>query len=297
MKKLNFQGIHLPVTTPFTSSGRIDFRALTANIERYRDTGISGFLAAGSTGEGVHLETGERLEVVDCVLEAAGDRPVTAGIQCASLKQAVNLLRRMESRCLRGILVSVPSYYKNRMNAYSLETFFRNLGEESSFPLLLYNFPRVTGIELASEMVGSLAALPAFTGMKDSSGNLVYQQKVLEETSEYEFEILSGNAETYGFSRLLGIRAAVLAVGCVVPELTARLSTIQIDEIDEFRRLQRRIYRLSALVVGRLGVPGVKYAMNLRGFHGGFCREPLLPLSLAEQAEVEQVLNQVLDDE
>ena len=297
LAKPDFCGIFPPVTTPFSESGEIDLKALTANIGKYLNTGIAGFLVAGSTGEAAHLEIEERLAVIDCVLESAEYRPVMAGLSFSTLRQATGFLSKLEGRNLAALLVSVPSYYKNRMNDASLGEFFRNLADASPFPLLLYNFPRFTGIELSVDLIRSLAELSTIVGMKDSSGDLIYMQKVLEQTTDQQFEILSGNAETYGLARILGVRGAILAVGCAVPELAAQLHATDISTKEEYRKILVNIHRLSSVIVGKMGVPGVKYAMDMRGFDGAFCRPPLLPLNQNEKNEVEQVINQVFNDE
>jgi 4-hydroxy-2-oxoglutarate aldolase len=231
------------------------------------------------------------------VLEAADELPVLTGLNFSTLQKSLRFIKKLENRTISALLVSVPSYYKNRMNDTTLADHFRNLAMESHIPLLLYNFPRFTGIELGADLVRSLAELPSIVGMKDSSGNLIYLQKVLSATEGLEFEVLSGNAETYGLARVLGMQGAILAVSCAVPELAVKLHSTMVNCEEEYRMILRKIHQLSSLIVGSLGIPGVKYAMDLNQLKGDFCRLPLLPLNEGEKVEVVKVMTRVLNNQ
>lgn len=292
-----FNGIYAPLTTPFSMEGEILFDSLSSNVRKYRDSNLSGFLVAGSTGEASHLDSEEIVEILDCVIESASGLPVMAGLNFPSVRKNLEFIRQIESKDVSALLVSTPSYYKNRMHPAALYEFFHTLAEESPVPLLLYNYPRFTGIELEIELIKSLAELPAIAGMKDSSGNLIYMQKVLSATQGMSFQLLSGNAETYGLARTLGVQAAILAICCPLPELAADFQVSVPSAKASYRIMLERVQRLSTLIVGRLGIPGVKYAMDLRGLMGGFCRPPLYSLNKSERTEVEELLQRLMDSE
>lgn len=284
-------GVLAPITTPFDKTGDIDFRALTDNIVKYSATELSGLLVLGSTGEASHLEVSERLAAVRCARTAwPGEKALLVGVSFPSLRSCRSFVEKLSEFRIDGLLVSVPSYYKTRMDDRTLEKFFSQVADHSPFPVLLYNIPRFTGIELSVELVETLSDHPNIAGMKDSSGNLIYLQKVLAVTERSDFQVLSGSAETFGLAVSLGVEAGILAVACAAPEIAQAVYETQVARSPEWREVQARLFRVSSLVVGKLSVPGVKYAMDVQGYAGGACREPLGPLSEDEKAAVREVL-------
>ncbi len=285
-----FEGIIPPVTTPFSEDGEVLYGALARNMERYLKTRLSGFLLLGSNGESVHLNEAERLEVVrqvDSTLPA--DRRLVVGVSCASLAEASAFVDRLSGFRVDALLVGAPSYYKNRMNLPALVGYFRAVADRSPFPVLLYNVPQYSGLELAPAVVRELAGHPNVVGMKDSSGNISYVQHILESTRGQEFELIMGSAQALGPALCLGVRAAILAVACAAPELP-----IELLEAHHAGRpigdLARRLFQVANAVTSLYGVPGLKYAMDKVGYEGGCCRAPLLPLTPAEREDIERRL-------
>lgn len=286
-----FDGIIAPITTPFSDDGEVSFDGLQKNLERYQSTPLSGVLVTGTTGEGAHLSVEERVAVLKETDDAwpQGKR-LLVGVSFAALRQSLRFIETIARYRSEALLVSVPSYYKSRMNDRALADYFIALADHAHSPLLLYNIPRFSGIELSLSLVTELAQHENIAGMKESSGNLVYLQKVMSATAKYDFEVISGSAETFGPALALGIRGGILAVSCAVPEVVLDVMRGFESEPTEFADRQARLFEVSSTVVGKLSVPGVKYAMDLKGYCGGICRRPLLPLTAGEKSEVEAVL-------
>ncbi|UCF36452.1 MAG: dihydrodipicolinate synthase family protein [Acidobacteriota bacterium] len=289
-----FKGIIAPLTTPFLKSGDLDWAGFEANITKYVDSPLAGVLALGTTGEAVHLSDRERVEVVKFVSRLVPENRVfMAGVSYPSVKLAVEFIEQIKHLRIDALLVSVPSYYKSRMGNEALTEYFEAVASASPHPILVYNIPKFSGIELQPSVVGRLAGHPNIIGMKDSSANMIFLQHVLRVSQGQDFQVLSGNAETIGLAMTLGVRAGILAVGCVVPELMEELDRLGSTGARSVPGIQPQLYRISSTVVGKLSVPGIKYGMDLRGFQGGYCRSPLLPLTAEEKREVAAVLEAV----
>jgi len=284
-----FKGVIAPVTTPFTEHGELDLEAFRRNLTRYADSPLSGCLVGGTTGEGLHLTPEERIRLIE---EASDHLPedqcLLAGLSAPSLHSGLPQLEQLQRYRLSGILVSVPNYYKSRMTDEALESYFQSLADHSSVPLFLYNIPQLSGVELSLPLVERLSAHPRIIGMKESSGNLIYLQGVLSRTGGRDFQVVSGSAETFALARPVGIECGILAIGCVLPDMTTQLFDAVCRE--HFATVQAGIFDLAFVIVRGLGVPGVKFAMDLCGLDGRHCRRPLMPLTEAEKVRVRNVL-------
>lgn len=257
MQKIRFSGVMPPLTTPFAEDGALLYDSLERNLQKYRQTRLAGFVLLGSNGESAHLLEAEKLDILrlaESIVPA--DRYLIGGVGFAAQRQA--------------------------------------LADRSPFPVLLYNVPQYSGVELLPELIRDLAAHPNIAGMKESSGNLVYLQRVLELTRDRDFQVMLGSAQVLGPALALGIRAAIVAIACAVPELLMGLVAdfLQGKEIAE---KQRQVFEISMALTAHLGVPGLKYAMDGMGYEGKFCRLPLLPLTSQEQAHLDTVLRSFLE--
>lgn len=285
-----FEGVVPPVTTPFSEDGRILHESLQRNLQRYGRTRLSGFLLLGSNGESVHLNLRERVELIEKAVPAVPPgKQLIIGLSSAAEVEALEFLDAVSNHPIDAVLVGAPSYYKNRMNRAALSRFFTTAADRSPFPTLLYNVPQYSGLEIPPALAGELADHPNIIGMKDSSGNLSYLQRLLEAAAGKDFEILVGSAQILGPSLTLGIRAAILAVACAYPEMPIRL----MDEFFEGRSIRdraRELFAVANAVTDLFGVAGLKYAMDLAGYEGGFCRRPLLPLTAEEKTTIDGML-------
>jgi 4-hydroxy-2-oxoglutarate aldolase len=284
-------GLIAPITTPFSEEGELLYEALEKNIERYLSTSLRGFLVLGTTGEAAHLSASERLDLAQRVSEMVPtDRIFMVGVSFPSLYESLDFIGRIQNLRVDAVLLSTPSYYKTRMNQVTLADYYRKVAEKSPFPVLLYNIPKFSGIVLGIPLLRDLAFHPNISGVKESSGNLIYLQNALQATKDAEFQVISGNADTYVLAMPLGIKAGILAVGCAVPEVVDQAVTAYESQSEDLASFQARLFRISATVVGKLSIPGIKYAMDLKGYKGLYCRSPLGSLTDVEKAEVDAIL-------
>ena len=289
-----FEGIIAPVTTPFSRDGSLQLDVLGRNIEKYNRTPLIGILVGGSTGEAPHLDFSEIVEIVRAVApQVSADKKFMAGVACSTLREAKSFVDEVSDLRLDALLVSVPSYYKNRMNDSALAHYFQSVADHSPFPLILYNIPRFSGVSMSIELIRELAEHENICAMKDSSADLIYMQKVLDVTRDREFQLMTGSAETLSSALVLGIRAGILAAACVLPEYIDELIKAYDQRSPDLVSRQIKLCKISWALVRDLGIQGVKYAMDLKGYEGGFCRLPLAPLTDEEKRYAEKVMEGV----
>lgn len=176
-------GILPPITTPFYPDGRIYFKKLEANVERYSKTPVSGIVVLGSTGEAILLSDEERREVLKVARDAcAPNKVLVAG---TGIESAIETLRLTEYAAESGYdvaMVRTPHYYKGQMKPANMLAFYRTVADRSPLPVIIYNFPQATGYDIAAELVIELAEHPNVIGIKESSGDVEKVHKMVQGT-------------------------------------------------------------------------------------------------------------------
>jgi 4-hydroxy-2-oxoglutarate aldolase len=284
-------GIIPALTTPFDESGALALDHVRQNIARYNATGVSGFLANGSTGESVLLDRTEFEGVLSAVREAAAPgRILIAGTGVDSATETISRTQFAAKLGYDFALVAPPYFYKPMMKPDVLVEHFRRVADTSRIPILLYSVPQFTGVAFEADVVARLAEHRNIAGMKDSSGNVDRLGAILASVPD-GFQAVTGSATTVYPSMVMGAKGAILALACFLPELCVALyAAAAANDNAKALELQRRIMSASRKVVGGLGISGVKYAMDCRGYYGGPARRPLPLLDEAQKREVESLL-------
>ncbi len=281
-KKLS--GIMPPIVTPFDNE-ELDLNALQANIERWNRTGLSGYLVLGSNGEAVYLNDTEKSQVLTAARETADpEKVLMAGTGCESTRATIQLTAHAADLGADCALVVTPAYFKSQMNPGRLEAHFRQVADSSPIPILLYNFPQSTGVNMSADLVAALAAHPNIAGIKDSSGNISQLTEILHLVPN-DFAVLVGNAEVLYPALCLGAHGAILAVANVIPDICVQLyDSARSGKPARALDLQKKIGRLAALVTRIHGIGGLKAAMGMVGYQAGDVRSPLtMPSREAEE--------------
>ncbi|MBI4770773.1 MAG: dihydrodipicolinate synthase family protein [Chloroflexi bacterium] len=288
---ISLAGLFPPIPTPFKADGQVDYDHLQANVERWNQAPLTGYVVGGSNGEYVFLTPDERVETVRVVRRAApSNRLVIAGSAMEATMAAIDLTRRMAGAGADVAIVVTPSYYKGRMSAAALEHHYREVAQASPIPVMLYNVPANTGLDMPAQVAINLAAHPNIIGLKESGGDVTKIGFMVRETPA-DFQILAGSA---GF--LLGA-LAVGAVGGVVAlanvaaaKLAEMLKCFQQGDLAAARAIQLPLIEANTALTARFGVPGLKAAMDMLGYYGGPVRSPLLPLSEDDKTALRGVL-------
>jgi 4-hydroxy-2-oxoglutarate aldolase len=279
--------------TPFSDDGEVDHAALRRNLEQYNRTPLTGFVVAGSTGEAAFLSREEKLALFQTVRDAADGRMLIAGAGVESVRETLRLIEAAAALKYHAALVLTPHYYRAQMLRPETQlNFFRTVADSSALPILIYNFPQMTGIDLPLDVVRELTGHPNLIGIKESSADL---DKVGSLTAGLPpgFPVLVGSSAKFHDCLRLGAAGGILAIANALPR-TAQLiyDRFQAGEIDASAGTQRQIVE-AAGVAPRYGIQGLKYAMDLKGFVGGPPRPPLLPLDARQKAEIEEVFRDV----
>jgi 4-hydroxy-2-oxoglutarate aldolase len=287
---MKLQGIFPPIATPFDHNGDIYPAKVRHNVGKWNRTALSGYVVMGSTGESVMLTADEKYRMWELVAQyAAPEKLLIAGTGMEGVRETVALTNRAAEMGYKAAMVRTPHYYKNlihRADAQAL--YFRAVADQSRIPLIIYNWPQVTGVDIPVEAVVALSEHPNVIAIQESSGNLEKVMQMIREV-KHGFQVLAGSAPTLWPSLLMGASGAILAYANAAP-----YSVIAIWEAYRTREeaagldWQNRIGRPAALVTTKYGIPGLKYAMDLNGYYGGPPRLPLVVPTPEAKKEIEE---------
>jgi 4-hydroxy-2-oxoglutarate aldolase len=293
--RMKLQGIFPPITTPFDHNGNLYAAKLQHNVEKWNRTTLSGYVVCGSTGESVMLSEEEKFQLWELVAKySAPEKLLIAGTGVESVRETVCLTNRAAELGYKAAMVRTPHYYKSLLGRPEAQIlYYRAVADQARIPLIIYNWPQTTGVDIAAEAVAQLSSHPNIIAIKESSGNL---EKVMQMLREVQpgFQVLVGSAPTLWPSLLMGASGAILAFANAAPYATIAIwEAYRTREEEAGRDWQGRIARAAVLVTARHGVPGLKYAMDLNGFYGGPPRLPLSTPSPGVKAEIEQAFQNI----
>jgi 4-hydroxy-2-oxoglutarate aldolase len=292
---MKFSAVFPPMCTPF-EDGKINTSAIASNIERWLRAGVGGIVALGSNGEAPLLDEIES----DLVVGAARDAMprgtlLIAGTGRESTIATIEASKRAALLGADAVLVRTPSYFKGRMTADAFIRHYTAVADATPVPVLLYNYPAVTGVNLSPDTIARLAAHPNIVGVKETGSDGAQLAHYVDAVPA-GFTVIAGSAPTFYASLCLGAEGGILAAACVVPELCVQLfDRFTAGDHAGARELQRRLTPLARLVTTGHGVPGLKAAMDLAGYAGGEPRAPLSPSLPAAVAEIRAELARLLE--
>ncbi|NLG48925.1 MAG: dihydrodipicolinate synthase family protein [Chloroflexi bacterium] len=288
---MTIAGVYPPIPTPFDEQGRLHATALAANIERWEQTGLHGYVVAGSNGESPLLEADEIVEAVRVVRQtAAPDKRVIAGTGCQSTAATLRLTRAVAEAGAGLALVMTPSFYPTQMTPAALVRHYTTVADGSPIPILIYNVPKFTNLNLDPAVVAQLAAHPNIVGIKDSAGNIGQVIDLLR-LCPPDFEVLLGNAPAFLSGLQVGAVGGILALANVAPAECVKIWRLVRQGRDaEAREIQFRLMALGKAVTAGYGVPGLKAALDELGYYGGPPRPPLLPADASVRETIRRIL-------
>jgi 4-hydroxy-2-oxoglutarate aldolase len=289
----NLKGIIPPVVTPFNRRGKIDEGLFRENLQKLVGIGLSGVLVAGSTGEAPYLEERERLRLVE-VARGLVHAPeiLIAGTGLESTDATVRLSQEAVARGADAVLVLTPNYYKSKMDADTLAAHYRTVARKVPRPVIIYSIPQFTGLHLEPATLGKLSRIPNVVGLKESSGDIRFVRAVLRQVRP-GFRVLVGSVLILYQALCAGAVGAVLGQASFAPELCVGLYQAFLQgKRKTALEFQERLLPLAQKIALPFGVPGIKAALDLSGYAGGFPRAPLAPLSPAARQSVAAALRE-----
>jgi 4-hydroxy-2-oxoglutarate aldolase len=289
---INLRGVIAPVVTTFGDRDEaVNLDAFADNLRAYVAAGLSGIVVCGSTGEAALLDEEERRSLIERTrAEVSSEMLVIAGTGAESTRQCVQRCRVASEAGAHAVLVVAPHYYSSAMTPVALEAHYRRVADESPLPVLLYNIPKYMHFALEPDLVARLCAHENIIGMKDSAGDLTRLAGYLQSQGD-AFTVLTGHGGTFHQALELGVRGGILAMSLFAAELTLDIyDSHHAGDLGASAESQQAVGPLAAEIVGRMGVAGVKAAMDRVGLRGGRVRQPLVPLGADDEARVDALL-------
>jgi 4-hydroxy-2-oxoglutarate aldolase len=288
---MRISGVFPPIATPFDAQERLHVDALAANIRRWDEAGVSGYLVSGSNGESALLEFAEIVQALRVVRQAAAPGKVLlAGTGCQSTQATVRLTCAAAEAGADAAVVLPSFYFGSQMTEQALLRHYEAVANASPIPILVYNMPNLTHLNIAPETVARLAGHANIIGMKDSAGNIGQVIDLLR-LCPPDFDILIGNAPAFLSGLQVGASGGILALANVAPrECVALYNAFRVGQMEQARALQFRLMSVGKAVTTGYGVPGLKAALDMVGYYGGSPRLPLLPVSDTARNAIRQIL-------
>ncbi len=254
---------------------------------------MRGIVALGSNGEAPLLTEEESDRIVAAARSRVpADRVFIAGTGRESTRAAIAASRRAADLGADAVLVRTPSYYKSRMTPDAFVAHYTAIADAVPVPVLLYNYPAVTGLTLTPDTVARLAEHPNILGMKETTTDAAQIGAYLDAARGQRFHLLAGSAPGFYAAMCLGATGAILAAVCVVPKACVALfDAFARGAHADARDLQRRINPIAAAVTSAYGVPGLKAALDLTGYIGGAPRPPLSSARADARGKIETLLS------
>jgi len=292
MTQIDLNGIFPPITTPFIDDS-VAYDKLASNIEIYGQTGIKGFVVLGSNGEYVSLSGEEKRKVVETVVQAAPEHmSVIAGTGCESTRETIRLTADCAALGVDVALVVTPHYYGGKMTDAALIRHFSAVADQSPIPVMLYNVPAYSHVNMTVNVVAQLSQHSNIIGIKDSTGNVI-QLGEFHNQVDADFRLLVGTAGALFGALTLGCVGGVLALANIAPQNCVRIyDLIKAGDLEAARKLQLKMIPVNKAVTAIYGIAGLKVALDLLGYFGGEPRAPLLPSSDGDKAAIAGILKQ-----
>lgn len=271
-------GVFSPISTPFVDE-EVSLNYLKENVHQYAQTPLAGYLVLGSNGENRSLSEQERLQVLETVIrEKQAAQIVIAGVTAESTHLAIRFAKQAAKLGANYISLLPPSYFKKQLTDEAYVQFYLEVAEKAAVPIMIYNAPGFNGVTLSPKVIEKVASHPNVAGMKDTDSGKIFNY--LAVCRDLDFAILSGTINTFMPALLLGATGGVVSLANVLPRECVELyQDVQNGALEKARKINLRLMHLNQAISGSSGVAGVKYAMELAGYHGGDPRRPLPPLT------------------
>ncbi|HLR32599.1 MAG TPA: dihydrodipicolinate synthase family protein [Fodinibius sp.] len=288
------EGIVPPMITPLLDEDNLDIKGLDNLIEHLISGGVHGLFLLGTTGEGPSLKHSLRAELIKKVCELVNKRvPVLAGLMDTSYKESIYLANRAKELGAQAVVVAPPCFF--RIGQTELYDFVDQMLSEITVPAYLYNNPDLTKVSFDLKTVEKLLSKDNVHGIKDSSGDMIYHQKLQIFTKASETSLLMGPEELLVESLIMGGSGGIPGGANIFPKLYVDLyETVTSGDWKKARDMQRGVMQLSNVVYSGNGygagkvVNGIKGTLKLLGICNDYVSKPL---KKADKKKVNEIHN------
>jgi 4-hydroxy-tetrahydrodipicolinate synthase len=285
------EGVIVALLTPVDRDGQVDHGALRALTERLVASGVTGISPLGSTGEGFSLGLEQRLAVTDTVAGAVpAGMPVITGVFAHNHEQAVTEIAAYFGHGATAVLAAPPAYYP--LTPAEQLSYFSRLADETALPLVMYNIPVYTKIQIDPPAAAVLAAHPRVAGLKDSGRDLGYAAALLDAVAAAgddaaHFSVLTGTDSMLVSYLLAGARGTICASANLVPEaVIATYEAVKAGKLDDALRHEAKLRAVQSALATGTSPAALKAALAAGGAGERWLVPPRLPLTDAEAATV-----------
>jgi 4-hydroxy-tetrahydrodipicolinate synthase len=283
------KGVLPALITPFTRDNEVDEEGLRQNIEFLIEGGVSGIVPCGTTGESATLSMSEHEHVIEIAIDCS-TVPVVAGTGSNNTIEALELTKSAEDAGADAALLITPYY--NKPNDRGMIAHFKAISHAVDLPIILYNVPSRTGINLKAEVVAELARESNIIGIKEASGNLEQVTRIIELTQDENFVILSGDDGLTLPIMALGGIGVISVVANVAPSIVVSMvKAFQKGEMKEARDLHIKLAPLIRAAFLETNPIPIKKAVELIGLSAGALRLPLASISTDNEKKLRTALN------
>ena len=286
MNKLN-DGLYVVLTAPFKENGEIDENGLRANIDWFLECGLNGIICTGSTGSFDTLTESEIKKVINITAnQVSGKSMVLAGTSATSTKACIELSQYAESDGMNGLLI-VPPFYCIP-SEYELFEHYNNIAKSIKIPIIVYNNPRRTGVDMLPDFLIKLASdIENISYVKESSGDVNRIQQIVSEGSKI-INVFIGSDDAALSALLMGAKGWIATCSNIIPEIA--LDLVKAVKKKNLSEAKNTFYKVLPLFefIKRTGkyVQICKAGLEMRGKVGGTTRKPRLPITENEKAEL-----------
>lgn len=289
MTKPLFSGVCTALVTPFIN-GTVNFSMLEKLLQRQLDSGITAVVLCGTTGEATTLSDSEKLSIIKKAKDSMGSRMlIVAGTGSNDTYHASSLSADAQEAGADAVLVVTPYY--NKANPDGLYTHFRTVATAVDIPVILYNVPSRTGVDLPVEVCRALSRIPNIAGIKEASTDISKILRLIAVCPE-EFTVWSGNDDMTLAVTALGGQGVISVASNIAPKTMAAMAEASLSgRRKEALILQKRMLPLMQALFADVSPMPAKECLRLLGYDCGGCRLPLTQVS----PEVSKMLRKALD--
>ena len=287
-----FTGVGSALVTPFTQRGEVDEAAVRRLARRQIDGGVHFLCPCGTTGETPTLTAAERLRIVEIVVEEAGGKlPVLAGAGGYDTRELIHAAGEMAQRGVSGFL-SVTPYY-NKPTQEGLYQHYRAFAESTPLPIIVYNVPGRTGVNVEVATLARLAQLPNIVGVKEASGNVPQMCEVVRAVPA-DFIVLSGDDALTLPLMAIGGHGIISVAGNEIPaEMAKMVEAAERNDFAAARAVHARILPLMSVNFVESNTQPVKFAMAAMGLIEETFRLPMVSPTAASKEKIGSVLKEL----
>ena len=288
---ISLSGVFPPITTPFDAGGNVAYDALVANLERWNAYDLAGYVVLGSNGEAPFLTADEKASILTLCREAIpSGKLLIAGTGSESTRATIALTNFAAEAGADAALVVTPHYYGPKMTPDALVRHYHQVADASPIPIILYNVPKATHLDMDATTIARGAQHPNVLGVKESSGNVVKLADIVRQCRP-GFQVLAGTAGFFFPALAVGAVGGVLALANIAPQHCIDIHHLHRSGYwAEAAELQRRMIPVNAAVTARYDIAGLKAALDMLGYYGGPVRSPLLDLTDSDRDALRAIL-------